>query len=42
VVYKNLTEDQYRSALVNAGLTDAAATTLASYDAGIARGELDT
>lgn len=42
VVYKNLTEEQYTSALVNAGLTDAAAKTLASYDAGIARGELDT
>jgi NAD(P)H dehydrogenase (quinone) len=42
VVYKNLTEEQYTSALVNAGLTDAAAKTLASHDAGIARGELDT
>jgi NAD(P)H dehydrogenase (quinone) len=42
VVYQNLTEDQYRSALVDAGLTDAAATALASYDADIARGELDT
>ena len=42
VVYKNLTAEQYTSALVNAGLTDAAAKTLASYDAGIARGELDT
>src|SRR5271155_2381764 len=42
VVYKNLTEDQYRSALVKAGLTDTAAKTVASYDSGIARGELDT
>jgi NAD(P)H dehydrogenase (quinone) len=42
VVYKNVTEDQYRSALVKAGLTDAMTNTLASYDAGLARGELDT
>ena len=42
VVYENLTEDQYRSALVKAGLTDTAAKTVASYDSGIARGELDT
>jgi len=42
VVYENLTEDQYRSALVKAGLTDSAAKTVASYDSGIARGELDT
>lgn len=42
VVYKNLSEDDYRRALISAGLTDNEARTLASYDAGIARGELDT
>jgi NAD(P)H dehydrogenase (quinone) len=42
VVYKDVTEEQYASALVDAGLPEAMAITLASYDAGLGRGELDT
>lgn len=42
VVYEDLAEAEYALALENAGLPDSVATMLASSDAGIARGELDT
>lgn len=42
VVYRDLPVDEYRAALVEAGLPDEVATTLADSDAGVARGELAT
>jgi NAD(P)H dehydrogenase (quinone) len=42
VVYKDVTESEYASILQGAGLPDFVATMLASADAGISRGELDT
>ena len=42
VEYRDVPESQYREMLLGAGLPDFVATMLASADAGIARGELDT
>ncbi|WP_206492182.1 SDR family oxidoreductase [Rhodococcus sp. KRD162] len=42
VVYKDLGEAEYATVLQGAGLPDVVATMLASADAGISRGELDT
>lgn len=42
VEYKNVSEAEYKSILEGAGLPDFVANMLASADAGIARGELDT
>ncbi|WP_338889541.1 SDR family oxidoreductase [Rhodococcus sovatensis] len=42
VVSKDVSEDEYRSILEGAGLPDFVAEMLASADAGIARGDLDT
>ncbi|MDV6264846.1 SDR family oxidoreductase [Rhodococcoides yunnanense] len=42
VVYKDVTESEYAAILEGAGLPDFVATMLASADAGISRGELDT
>nr|WP_314142881.1 SDR family oxidoreductase [uncultured Rhodococcus sp.] len=42
IVYKNVSESEYAAILQGAGLPDFVATMLASADAGIERGELDT
>ncbi|OZC95508.1 NAD(P)-dependent oxidoreductase [Rhodococcus sp. 06-235-1A] len=42
VVYKDVSESEYAAILEGAGLPDFVATMLASADAGISRGELDT
>ncbi|HEY8532981.1 MAG TPA: SDR family oxidoreductase [Micromonospora sp.] len=42
VVYRDLSVDEYRAALVAGGLSEAEATLLADSDAGVARGELAT
>ncbi|KQU56964.1 NAD(P)-dependent oxidoreductase [Rhodococcus sp. Leaf278] len=42
VVYKDVAESEYATILEGAGLPDSVATMLASADAGISRGELDT
>ncbi|MGV8874972.1 MAG: SDR family oxidoreductase [Rhodococcus sp. (in: high G+C Gram-positive bacteria)] len=42
VVYENVSESEYAALLEGAGLPDFVATMLASADAGISRGELDT
>ncbi|MDV8022854.1 SDR family oxidoreductase [Rhodococcus sp. IEGM 1330] len=42
IVYTDVTESEYAAILQGAGLPDFVATMLASADAGIARGELDT
>ncbi|MFE0750630.1 SDR family oxidoreductase [Gordonia sp. NPDC058843] len=42
VEYRDLSEDEYQATLVSAGLPEPVAAMLASSDAGIGRGELDT